>query len=218
VSVEGGDAERATVLASLDRMQRLGTRNWVGYSFSWAACLEARAGRADGALRYLRAYLDAFILRNGFHANGDQTKSGLSNFTYRPFTLEGNFAAAQAVHEMLLQSWGNVLRVFPAVPTSWADVSFRDLRAEGGFVVSAARKGGTTSEVSVRAASAASVSAARGASVRIRNPFPPGTGRWTIRRAGATTTATPVRPERGEGGLLEFRLAAGDVLMGRVIY
>ena len=166
LTVEGGEGDRATVLASLDRVQRLGTRAWVGYSFSWTACLEARAGRADAALRYLRAYLDAFILRNGFHANGDQTKSGLSNFTYRPFTLEGNFAAAQAVHEMLLQSWGAILRVFPAVPASWADASFRDLRAEGGFVVSAARRGGTTREVSVRATRGASGSAARGASIR----------------------------------------------------
>ena len=47
----------------------------------------------------------AFILRNGFHANGDQTGSGFSSFTYRPFTLEGNFLAMEAVHEMLLQSW-----------------------------------------------------------------------------------------------------------------
>jgi len=214
LTVEGGEGDRGTVLASLDRMQRLGTRNWVGYSFSWAACLEARAGRADAALRYLRAYLGAFILRNGFHANGDQTKSGLSHFTYRPFTLEGNFAAAQAVHEMLLQSWGGILRVFPAVPASWADVSFRDMRAEGGFVVSAWRRGGTTSEVSVGAAPGASGRAARAASVRIRDPFAPGTGRWTIER-GAGMAATTVLPVRDEGGLLEFRLAEGDVLVGR---
>jgi alpha-L-fucosidase 2 len=45
-------------------------------------------------------FVNAFTLRNGFHANGDQTKSGYSDFTYRPFTLEGNFLASQAVHEM----------------------------------------------------------------------------------------------------------------------
>lgn len=32
-------------------------------------------------------------------------RSGLSGFSYRPFTLEGNLLAAAAVHEMLLQSW-----------------------------------------------------------------------------------------------------------------
>jgi hypothetical protein len=95
----------------------------------------------------------AFILRNGFHANGDQTGSGLSGFTYRPFTLEGNFLAAQAVQEMLLQSWSptpgqrdtEVLRLFPAVPWRWHEASFEDLRAEGGHRVSARRENnGTT--------------------------------------------------------------------------
>ena len=69
------------------------------------ACLRARVGDAEAALRNLDIYVHAFILRNGFHANGDQTGSGFSSFTYRPFTLEGNFLAMEAVHEMLLQSW-----------------------------------------------------------------------------------------------------------------
>ena len=81
----------------------------------------ARAGRAEQALSYLVDYERAFILRNGFHANGDQIGAGLSRFRYRPFTLEGNFLAMQAVHEMLLQSWGGRVRVFPAVPKTWAE-------------------------------------------------------------------------------------------------
>jgi|GEM_PF-3793399 len=52
-----------------------------------------------------------------------------------------------AVHEMLLQSWSptpgkldsEVVRVFPAVPDAWRDVEFNDLRAEGGYRVSATR-------------------------------------------------------------------------------
>ena len=83
-----------------------------------------RVGDAETALRHLDIFCQAFVLRNGFHANGDQTRSGHSNFTYRPFTLEGNFLAAQAVQEMLLQSWSptpgqrdtEIIRVFPATP------------------------------------------------------------------------------------------------------
>ena len=98
----------------------------------------------------LDIFVRAFILRNGFHANGDQSGKGYSGFTYRPFTLEGNFLVMNAIHEMLLQSWSptpgepntEVLRVFPAVPNVWADVSFRDLRAEGGHRVSASRAKG----------------------------------------------------------------------------
>ena len=79
------------------------------------------------ALTYLRDFHRAFILRNGFHVNGDQIGAGLSGFRYRPFTLEGNFAAAAAVPEMLLQSYSGVIRLFPAVPSSWKNASFRKL-------------------------------------------------------------------------------------------
>ena len=102
-------------------------------------------------MKNLSIYANAFVLRNGFHANGDQSGKGYSNMTYRPVTLEGNFAAAQSVHEMLLQSWGGKVRVFPAIPSAWGDVSFTGLRAEGGFIVSAERHAGRTVGVTVTA-------------------------------------------------------------------
>ena len=187
VSVEGPAEDRRTIAASLDQLAALGTRQWVGYSFAWAAAMEARAGRPDPAWQYLDTYLRAFILRNGFHANGDQTRSGLSNFTYRPFTLEGNFAAAQAVHEMLLQSWGGVVRVFPAVPEAWKDAAFTNLRAEGGFIVSATRRGGAATEVSV--------SATRDGELRLRDPWAAGSDQGRLlrfpMRAGETVVQRP---------------------------
>jgi hypothetical protein len=51
---------------------------------------------------------------------------------------------------MLLQSWGGVLRVFPAVPAHWRDVVVHQLRGEGAFLVSACREGGQTRWVRVR--------------------------------------------------------------------
>jgi alpha-L-fucosidase 2 len=63
--------------------------------------------------------------------------------------IETPLAAAQAVHEMLLQSWGETLRVFPAIPAAWKEVAFRDLRGEGAFLVSAARHDGRTTYVRV---------------------------------------------------------------------
>ena len=136
---------------TLDVITAKGTQQWVGYSFSWFATMLARAGRGAEALDYLQKYERSFTLRNGFHANGEQTREGLSNFHYRPFTLEGNFLAMEAVHEMLLQSDGGILRVFPAVPPTWADVSFERLRAEGGLIVSATRRGGRTTLVRLEA-------------------------------------------------------------------
>jgi hypothetical protein len=57
----------------------------------------------------------------------------------------------EAIHEMLLQSDGGVIRLFPAVSAEWKDVSFDKLRAEGGFIVSAERRGGKTVSYSVTA-------------------------------------------------------------------
>lgn len=179
ITNEGGDRDRQRIHASLAQWDKLGTSQWCGYSFSWMSCLRARVGDGEGALHNLDIFVKAFILRNGFHANGDQTKSGYSNFTYRPFTLEGNFLAMQAVQEMMLQSWSptpgkrdtEIIRIFPAMPASWKDASFNDLRAEGGHRVSAKReKGGTTW---------LRIVAGPNGHVRIRDNFGGRTPHWT---------------------------------------
>ena len=149
--IEASQSEKEVVIASLDDLRDLGSGAWVGFSFPWASCLEARAGRADESFRYLDIYVDAFTSPNGFNLNGDQTDKGYSNFHYRPFTLDANFGASQAIHEMLLQSWGGRVRIFPSVPSPWEDVSFRDLRAEGGYTISAERKDGRTTSLQIKA-------------------------------------------------------------------
>jgi alpha-L-fucosidase 2 len=151
LNIDGSDRDRAVITATCKRWDELGTQAWCGYSFSWMACLRARTGDAEAALHNLDIFQKAFILRNGFHANGDQLKAGYSSFTYRPFTLEGNFLASQAVHEMLLQSWGGVVRVFPAVSARWSRAAFDDLRAEGGYRVSARRENHVTMWLKVAA-------------------------------------------------------------------
>jgi alpha-L-fucosidase 2 len=171
ITIEGSGRDREIIGASLKDWDSKGTAQWCGYSFSWMACLRARVGDAEAALRNLDIYARAFILRNGFHANGDQTKSGFSGMTYRPFTLEGNFLAMDAAHEMLLQSWSptpgtnapGVIRVFPAMPWRWHDASFEDLRAEGGHRVSARRENNATTWLRVVAG--------RDGVVRIRDNF-----------------------------------------------
>lgn len=43
-----------------------------------------------------------------------------------------------------------IIRVFPAVPDSWQDVSFRNLRAQGTFLVSAEKRDGRVVSVEIR--------------------------------------------------------------------
>lgn len=197
ITCEGAERDRRIIAASLADWDRHGTQGWCGYSFSWMACLRARVGDAEAAWRNLDIYTRAFILRNGFHANGDQTRSGYSSFTYRPFTLEGNFLAMDAVHEMLLQSWqaevpafapdgtkarqpaAGPIRLFPAMPWRWHDAAFEDLRAEGGHRVSARRENNATTWFRIVAG--------QNGPVRIRDNFGGRAPRWSrpgVRRVG----------------------------------
>ena len=50
---------------------------------------------------------------------------------------------------MLIQSWGDKIRVFPAVPSTWREASVHNLRTEGAFLVSAVRKNSRTQFVRV---------------------------------------------------------------------
>ncbi len=158
-----GENDRRIISASLADLERLGTDWWCGYSYAWLGSMWARARNGDKAADALRTFATCFCLPNSFHVNGDQSGTGKSKFTYRPFTLEGNFACAQGIQEMLLQSHNGVLRIFPAVPASWKDVSFTGFRAEGAFLVSAERRDGQTSVVRVVSE--------KGGKVRMADPF-----------------------------------------------
>jgi alpha-L-fucosidase 2 len=145
-----GASEAKTIKATLDELKRLGTDWWCGYSFSWLASVAARAGDGKTAADALELFARAFVLPSSFHCNGDQTGEGHSKFTYRPFTLEGNFAYAAGLNEMLIQSHTGVITVFPAIPDDWQDVSFNNLRAVGAFLVSAERKSGKVVSVTIK--------------------------------------------------------------------
>jgi len=180
ITTDGGTGDAQRIKASMAQWDNLGTAAWCGYSFSWMSCLKARIGDAESALRNLDIYAKAFILRNGFHVNGDQTRSGFSGYTYRPFTLEGNFLASQAVQEMLLQSWSptpgkrdtEIIRIFPATPWRWHDAAFRDLRTEGAHKVSAVRENNAT--IWLR------IVAGKSGPIRIRDNFAGRMPEWSI--------------------------------------
>ena len=136
---------------SLEHIQQKGTRAWCGYSFSWMANMYARTKQADSAAKMLKVFASNFCSSNSFHLNGDQKGGQYSDFTYRPFTLEGNFAFAQGIQEMLLQSQNDIIQIFPAVPKSWQNISFKNLRAEGAFLISAKQENGRVTEVKIKA-------------------------------------------------------------------
>jgi alpha-L-fucosidase 2 len=118
-------------------------RHWIsfagalqGYSYTGAASISAQMLRGDDAAFYLAELLRLYIQPNTMYKESGPV-------------IETPLSAAQSVHDMLCQSWGGVIRVFPAVPAAWADVTLHDFRAQGAFLVSAARTGGVTRWVRV---------------------------------------------------------------------
>ncbi|MEE1833711.1 glycosyl hydrolase family 95 catalytic domain-containing protein [Streptomyces sp. SP17KL33] len=112
-----------------------------GYSYTGAASMYAMTGDGDTALGYLRKFFDPST-RYPCQANTHYTEAGP--------VIETPLSASQSLHDMFCQSWDGVIRVFPAVPTAWADVTLHDFRTQGAFLVSAVRKGGTTRFIRVR--------------------------------------------------------------------
>lgn len=194
---DDGPKQQEIITNSIARLDEIGPDYWVGYSYSWLANLKARARDGEGAARALEIFAKAFCLKNSFHVNGDQTKSGYSKFVYRPFTLEGNFAFAAGIQEMLLQSYAGYIDIMPAVPQAWNNVSFDQLRAEGAFLVSATRSGGTLKELKIVAEA--------GGETRLRMPFQKGT---VVSKKG-------VKIGKAENGFITLRFKKGGMLLMR---
>lgn len=159
-----GEKDRDIIDRTIANLDATGSGQWVGYSFSWLGNLKARAFDGDGAAKALKDFASSFVLPNSFHVNGDQSGTGKSNFTYRPFTLEGNFAFAAGLQEMLVQSHTGTVHLFPAIPSDWKNVGFSNLRTEGAFLFSAQKQHGKLKWVKIFSE--------KGRELRLKNPFP----------------------------------------------
>lgn len=120
----------------------------VGYSYTGAASLYAALSRGNDANGLLQSFLDgnigtALLLANTFYMEGNGKNP----------VIETPLSAASAIIELQLQSWGDKIRVFPALPETWKEASFDHLRAQGGFLVSANKTKGETEWVSIKSLS-----------------------------------------------------------------
>lgn len=196
VDFSNGEADREIIRNTLKNLEAHGSGYWTGYSFSWLGNLYARAFEGEKAAEVLRLFARCFCLKNSFHVNGDQCKAGHSNFTYRPFTLEGNFAFASGIQEMLIQSHTGTIRLFPAIPGDWQNVSFNQLRTYGAFLVSAGMEEGEVNKVEVMAE--------RGGEITMEDPF-----------KGSEFQSD--KPVEKEGNLLKFNLKEGEKIILRKV-
>jgi hypothetical protein len=131
---------RALMERSIEQWLQLDSE-FAGYSWTVAASQRAVLGRGDEALKFLHHYLDSEMAQpNTFY---------LEHSGWGAPCAETPCSVNSALQEMLLQSWDEAIYVFPALPESWGECSFHQLRAEGAFIVSARRQQGKTSWIRI---------------------------------------------------------------------
>lgn len=108
----------------------------AGYSYSGSSSMFSLLGDGEMAEQRLQDFFEDKILPNTFYKEGSPV-------------IETPPAAARSILDMLIQSWGDTIKVFPAIPEKWQDVSYANLRTEGAFQVSAVRKNGKTAFVTI---------------------------------------------------------------------
>ncbi len=119
------------------------------FKFTGASSLWAALGNGNQALNCLQRALQVLPYKvPTLTVNGFYSENGWPTF-------ESPISATRNILDMQLQSWGNKIRIFPAMPDEWRNASFHQLRAEGGFTVSAKRINGKTNWVSITSLSGA---------------------------------------------------------------
>jgi hypothetical protein len=112
------------------------------------------------------------------------------DFMMRMGVWTENLSLPAVLNECLLQSYSGTLRLFPNTG-KLGPARFRDLRAAGAFLVSAAWDGKTVSGLSVLSE--------KGAALRLLNPWP-----------GADVAVSPGTPPEREGNVLVLPTRAGQ--------
>ncbi|MCE5326384.1 MAG: glycoside hydrolase family 95 protein [Planctomycetaceae bacterium] len=130
----------------------------------WLACAAAQLGKAGDAIASIHKCTD------------HRRDNGMSDI----MQLDPCYGTAAAVAHLLLQSLKGVIRVFPAVPDAWRDVSFTTLRAVGAFLVSAQRESGKTTRVCI--------DSEKGGLCVVADPF--GAGRAVLSSSGKNVELT----------------------------
>jgi hypothetical protein len=146
-------ANKALVEKTMNHWLTVGNGSEIfGWSSAAASLLYSSMGNGEKALERLLAHHNnkQFVMPNTMYIEGSPV-------------IECSLFAAKALQDMLLQSWGDRIRIFPALPAEWKEVAFHDLRAEGAFLVSAALSNGKTRWVGIKSLA--------GATCRVRPGF-----------------------------------------------
>ena len=202
ITIEGSEEDRAIIEASILQYLALGQYCWAGHTYVQMVSLAAVIGKPEMAYSFLCCYRDRWILPNGLHFNREIGEQGHSHFARvprerisadAPFTINETCGLPCGICDMLVQGWGDCIRIFPAVPSKWRDLLFVDLLTEGAFTVSALMRDGQVRWVRIESKV--------DRLCRLRDPF-----------GGAGFQVVGADPER-EGSVLTWPMVAGQAVV-----
>ena len=173
----------------------IGQLQWNGNNAAIMLSVSRARLSMPETLPWVREELTSRLRPNGtLTLNRNEPRFGFNSFGH--YTEQ--FAASLAINELLLQSVADVVRVFPAWPLD-KPAHFRRLRAQGGFLISAACEHGKVGPVRVESTA--------GGRLRLLSPWP---AIEVVGPEGGTRSLTPngegiVELETQSGQTFEFR-------------
>jgi hypothetical protein len=171
-----------------------GPGNWVDLWYAGQYPMLALPNIRSGRLDPERAFVGMKrIVERWRHPNGLIWAMAVTNYGHCGAWTE-TLGMAAPLQEMLLQSYGGVLRIFPCWPAGVA-ASFTTLRAEGAFLVSGSWKDGRVTSLEVFSE--------KGGTCRLFAPWPGGI-------AVQTAAGQPVACEDWAPGIPAFETTVGE--------
>ena len=123
---------------------KLGLKEQTGWSLAHLANVYAVTGESKRAEQCLKLILRFCTGNNLFTYHNDTLNQGVTlNFLWAnnaPFQIDANMGFTAAVQNMLLYSTENVLKIFPATPKQWKEISYGYSLARCGVKVKLTRK------------------------------------------------------------------------------